>query len=595
MDSSGKIFLNDLIARAEVLLAAMSAELNKSNLPLPVIVRMINSVHQIVATWEAILADIRPTAGCNAERRNGADGEEEEEEDRNPLLDATLPAASEMEPQQNRGSRQEGVGEMERSPPVFDAPDVPLERYDLGQTGTGHITCVCSSTSDDEFYMIDQTAKGLQLAEVLKTLQNLDERLDVVPESATAVFGVRFEGTIMRAVRNKVHGEGEPCFIQLLDTGEIVPLDTSMELYEVPPFYARLAPFAVPCRLEGFEDNAFKAGDKRAFLGASLYETKWFQVVQVGRSRLVVRLGPPGETKQVVQKEAAVPEPSYKISMDTLSPDQVEELNEEPLNTTNVMKAVLGYVPQDDRRICPFYDPTIEGCFKGSGCRLEHVAKLEDGWTRDKVPHKIKIRAEMEQPRVGSEMVLIPTFVANVNEFYAHICLPKLSEALIDMQSKLNDPEYTRDFKLLNHEPHFCELVFAKYAVDGRWYRAEVVEFFSLDRISVFYVDYGNRDTLKIDQLRYWDDRFDYLPFQAVHCRVANIKPLKQNHPEATDQFRRAVLDHGVKIHVLDNQTPWEVLIYDEDGEDIGEILVMTKLAARRQPLVMDHAGAIPA
>ncbi|KAL9692953.1 hypothetical protein quinque_012238 [Culex quinquefasciatus] len=478
MDSSGKIFLNDLIARAEVLLAAMSAELNKSNLPLPVIVRMINSVHQIVATWEAILADIRPTAGCNAERRNGADGEEEEEEDRNPLLDATLPAASEMEPQQNRGSRQEGVGETERSPPVFDAPDVPLERYDLGQTGTGHITCVCSSTSDDEFYMIDQTAKGLQLAEVLKTLQNLDERLDVVPESATAVFGVRFEGTIMRAVRNKVDGEGEPCFIQLLDTGEIVPLDTSMELYEVPPFYARLAPFAVPCRLEGFEDNAFKAGDKRAFLGASLYETKWFQVVQ---------------------------------------------------------------------------------------------------------------------PRVGSEMVLIPTFVVNVNEFYAHICLPKLSEALIDMQSKLNDPEYTRDFKLLNHEPHFCELVFAKYAVDGRWYRAEVVEFFSLDRISVFYVDYGNRDTLKIDQLRYWDDRFDYLPFQAVHCRVANIKPLKQNHPEATDQFRRAVLDRGVKIHVLDNQTPWEVLIYDEDGEDIGEILVMTKLAARRQPLVMDHAGAIPA
>ncbi|KAL9705368.1 hypothetical protein quinque_008886 [Culex quinquefasciatus] len=105
---------------------------------------------------------------------------------------------------------------------------------------------------------------------------------------------------------------------------------------------------------------------------------------------------------------------------------------------------------------------------------------------------------------------------------------------------------------LLNHEPHICELVFAKYAVDGREYRAKAVELFSLDCISVFYVDYGNRDTLKIDQLRYWDDRFDCLPFQAVHCRVANIKPLKQNHPKAINQFRRA-------------------------------------------PLVMDHAGAIPA
>lgn len=79
---------------------------------------------------------------------------------------------------------------------------------------------------------------------------------------------------------------------------------------------------------------------------------------------------------------------------------------------------------------------------------------------------------------------------------------------------RISDPEITRDFKQLNHEPHFCELVFAKYVIDGRWYRAEVLEFFSPDRIAVFYVDYGNRDTLKLDQLRYWDDRFDYLPFQ---------------------------------------------------------------------------------
>lgn len=72
-------------------------ELNKSILPLPGFVRLINSVHQIVATRETILADIRPTVGCTAERRNGADGVKEKE-DKKPLLDATLPAASEMEP-----------------------------------------------------------------------------------------------------------------------------------------------------------------------------------------------------------------------------------------------------------------------------------------------------------------------------------------------------------------------------------------------------------------------------------------------------------------------------------------------------------------
>ncbi|EDS37961.1 conserved hypothetical protein [Culex quinquefasciatus] len=197
----------------------MSMELNKSILPLPGFVRLINSVHQIVATRETILADIRPTVGCTAERRNGADG----------------------------------------------------------------------------------TFKGLQLAKILKTLDNIDERLDAVPKSPTAVFGVRFEGTIMRVIRNKVD-----------------------------------APFAVPCRLEGFEDSAFEADDKRAYLGASLYETKWCQMVQIGRSQLSIRLGQPGDTKQAVQNEATMPEPSYQISMDTLSPDQIEELNEEPLNMTNL-------------------------------------------------------------------------------------------------------------------------------------------------------------------------------------------------------------------------------------------------------------------
>lgn len=106
--------------------------------------------------------------------------------------------------------------------------------------------------------------------------------------------------------------------------------------------------------MEGFEDSAFEADDKRAYLGASLYETKWCQMVQIGRSQLSIRLGQPGDTKQAVQNEATMPEPSYQISMDTLSPDQIEELNEEPLNMTNVMKAVLGYVSQDGRRICPF-------------------------------------------------------------------------------------------------------------------------------------------------------------------------------------------------------------------------------------------------
>lgn len=60
-----------------------------------------------------------------------------------------------------------------------------------------------------------------------------------------------------------------------------------------------------------------------------------------------------------------------------LTQEQIDELFEEPeMVTSNASKAVSGYVPQDDKRNCPFYDPATGRCFKGNSCRLEHVAPL---------------------------------------------------------------------------------------------------------------------------------------------------------------------------------------------------------------------------
>ncbi|RYG45012.1 MAG: hypothetical protein EOO01_18505 [Chitinophagaceae bacterium] len=69
-------------------------------------------------------------------------------------------------------------------------------------------------------------------------------------------------------------------------------------------------------------------------------------------------------------KERAEKEESYE----QLTQEQIDILYEEPeMVTTNALKAVLGYVPHDDSRICQFYDQATGGCFKGNACRLEHV------------------------------------------------------------------------------------------------------------------------------------------------------------------------------------------------------------------------------
>lgn len=61
-----------------------------------------------------------------------------------------------------------------------------------------------------------------------------------------------------------------------------------------------------------------------------------------------------------------------------LTQEQLDMLYEEPeFMTTNAMKAVYGYDPQDDRRLCPDYDPKTGRCWKGNTCKLEHAAKLK--------------------------------------------------------------------------------------------------------------------------------------------------------------------------------------------------------------------------
>lgn len=93
--------------------------------------------------------------------------------------------------------------------------------------------------------------------------------------------------------------------------------------------------------------------------------------------------------------------------------------------------------------------------------------------------------------------------------------------------------------------------MFAFYAADGQWYRAEVLEYFHDGLVEVFYVDYGNKENVRLADLRLWDDRFDYLPFQAVHCRLANVGRLRDDDVRATEALREEILDRLVVVEVL--------------------------------------------
>lgn len=84
--------------------------------------------------------------------------------------------------------------------------------------------------------------------------------------------------------------------------------------------------------------------------------------------------------------------------------------------------------------------------------------------------------------------------------------------------------------------------MFAKYK-GTRWYRAEVVRYFDEQKVLVFYVDHGHADMVALTEIRQWDDRYSYLPYQTVLCRLSNVEPMKRYHKQAVIEMNRTLLN----------------------------------------------------
>ncbi|XP_058832619.1 uncharacterized protein LOC131690695 isoform X2 [Topomyia yanbarensis] len=597
----GKRFLEGLILRAEDVLAKMIYKLHRTNVPLEEMVPWINSVYGFVNSWEESLKDVsidalKRAAAAAAAASPGSGNKSEEalmEEINNygsSSKQTTGEDAWEARSQQAGKSKRNPV-RTEEAEPVFEYVEQSLKDYTQGQTGIGFITSVVPNST--YFYMLDRTREGEKVDQMLKTLQNVTARLMDLPSSSSVVFGLEQHGEIFRAIRSK----SDPSFpfLKLLDTGEIMPFVDRMILYQLPTYYQNFPPFAVRCQLVNVVNESFFC-DLQHYLKENMYVNKTYEVCRVDSAVLHVKLAATQEKKISLHKlpknEQAIPD--YKISENTLTQEERAILYEEPESTTNAMKATMGFVPQDDRRICPFYDPTREGCFKGTSCRLEHVAKDPDGWTRDRALHKVKIQARQMEPRIGSEHEIIPTAIISVQEFYGQLVTPGCGPALAALQMKLNEPKNVRAYRKMDHEPYTREYVFAQY--QGEWFRAEVMEYYDDRSILVFYVDYGNYEQVEIDDLRLWDDRFDYLPLQAIHCRLANVLQANGNDVKAATALRIAICDKRVRVKVLDIRAYWEVLVYNEQGADVGRMLVDRKLALPRKPIVINGTkGFVPA
>lgn len=79
-------------------------------------------------------------------------------------------------------------------------------------------------------------------------------------------------------------------------------------------------------------------------------------------------------------------------------------------------------------------------------------------------------------------------------------------------------------------------VICAAPAVDGAWWRAQVISFYKeTDEVEIRYVDYGGYDKVKIDSLRQIRSDFVTLPFQGAEVLLDNISPLPGEDCFSTD------------------------------------------------------------
>ncbi|XP_011185418.2 uncharacterized protein LOC105213982 isoform X2 [Zeugodacus cucurbitae] len=362
------------------------------------------------------------------------------------------------------------------------------------------------------FYICDAESTEFEQIANLKSMIHLKQYTGIPPQNE--VFGIVLDNTILRAKRIKSSENKQQ--ILLLDFGETSTITDSDVTYRLPKEIQNIPAQAILCKFAGINGRKNVPHEElQTCLQELEYDSSTFIIKSKQDRECTLDLelfkevstnSPTSSSyattnsKECVEKivntnpfkitadftiddnDEAIPlcalnnNPIFAEGNDLrngLTKDEMEMLAEEPLNTTNAMKAVLGYNPKDEKRLCRFYDPRIGACFKGANCRQEHTPLQPEGWTKDSIPAGTIIDDYTPVTRytAGLMINITVTHVGQIEYLYAQINDPEnIMEPLI-----WNDDDVPQSMHLTK-PPMLYDLVRAQYE-DGLWYRAKIMNF----------------------------------------------------------------------------------------------------------------------
>ena len=219
--------------------------------------------------------------------------------------------------------------------------------------------------------------------------------------------------------------------------------------------------------------------------------------------------------------------------------------------------------------------------------------------TADEVEHPSKDSIKTEELLATSGDLLIEVYVSSINspnDFHVQKVGPKsveLDKLVQNMSSWYELEDNQLDCILTSIE--IGDLVAAKCAPDGSWYRAKVTNVCEDEyeegklQVELYFVDFGENDSKHLSECFYLKEEFLQLSFQAIACKLADIKP---NHGEwtsqAIDEFEsithafqwKPLLAKVMKSDLDSNlETIWYITLVDTSSDEVSSNFVCYALS----------------
>ncbi|XP_017124342.1 uncharacterized protein LOC108144188 [Drosophila elegans] len=357
---------------------------------------------------------------------------------------------------------------------------------------------VHANAADNCIFVAKWDKSSKQIQKLLQGQVPLRE-IDQLPNYGDifAVYDSSDNITTRITINSSSEGGGYDAY--LIDYGEHIHLSGNETIFELPSDIKALPAEAIRSNLMNYTVSQ---------MSKFLYQSLTFRVHDNNGIGLMVEL---------IDKEVTGLNNNKTEGPVKLSEDDMAMLNEIEDSTSNPLKAVLGFIPTDEQRICRHYDPKLNGCFKGNNCRLVHEPFAPDGATKDVEVAGALPETVFYSPvpqKMGSTVRILITFVNSPTEVYAQF----VDGSAPLVWDKKDVPEEKRSFK---RKPHLLDIVLALYS-DGCFYRAQIID--EMDKeYKIFYVDYGNTEFVPLSCLAPCDYVESLKPHRCISCQIEGV------------------------------------------------------------------------